>query len=627
MAPDRDSRPGRDQTPDSGSPPCLVVGQSFDPWRKTCGFYAPDIVGRQRNLTDGQKRLYERSVRWAGQNGNFWYSFETIAEALGKSVRQVKDDMAALEAKGLLKHVRRRRQSNLYFFLWHSMFEVQHTALQEENLEVQDSSLEVQDRAILEVQSTAREFSPLESRPMNRVRKADAKLIPGNASQKQRSAASDRAPCTGADARPAEPKTDPAAVSAHDCRIAEAADPANAWTPSELAEVRRSITRLWGQEPEPGLEVSIMLRARGTSAADVCELFDRKHAKSNCRVGGRWAPRSQNWFFAVIENEFTSGHLPEAPAMPRREHQIEPEDLARGIDALDLVEAPPAVMEPVRCDARGHDVHVNDAIGDSQCAGEPGAPSQIETDAPSDSEGDGEDGYSKIQGLLMEYAVTVRPGQVREILTAGRGRGLTPQGTFAFVRDKLREKRAKNDPVYSAALLIKAIGDRTDLLRWASTHSCDSFFERVRGRPQASSTTYRSTEVKAPPFSVEGLRAHLSHGARQLRAIPGYEEIAAKLDQLNADSECHYRDLEELEQQLRDLEEEMRAVALSRQSSDDVLEIRRETNSHLDRYREKMSQEQVCMLERQHLSRRLFERAGLPRLSLFYLGDHAEIAA
>src|SRR5262245_27669705 len=87
-----------------------ILGEPFNPWHKLCGFYPPDIVGRQRDLTDGQKRLYERAVRWAGQNGTFWYGFETIAEALGKSARQVKADMAILEARGLIRHTRRRRQ-------------------------------------------------------------------------------------------------------------------------------------------------------------------------------------------------------------------------------------------------------------------------------------------------------------------------------------------------------------------------------------------------------------------------------------------------------------------------------------------------------------------------------------
>ncbi len=91
-------------------------------------------MGQQRDLTDGQKRLYAWGVQRAGQNGVFWYGFATMAAALGKSVRQVKHDMAVLEAKGLISHARRRRSSSVYSFLWHPMFEGQSTALQESTL-------------------------------------------------------------------------------------------------------------------------------------------------------------------------------------------------------------------------------------------------------------------------------------------------------------------------------------------------------------------------------------------------------------------------------------------------------------------------------------------------------------
>ena len=101
-----------------------AIGQPFDPQPDACGFYPPDVVGRQTDLTDGQKRLYERGVRWSGRNGMFWYSFETMAVELGKSPRQVKRDMAELERRALIAHERRgKRQSNMYRFLYHPMFD------------------------------------------------------------------------------------------------------------------------------------------------------------------------------------------------------------------------------------------------------------------------------------------------------------------------------------------------------------------------------------------------------------------------------------------------------------------------------------------------------------------------
>ncbi len=101
----------------------MKPGEPFDPARTACGFYPPDIVARQRNWKDGQKRLYERLVRWAGRNGSCWHSVDAMADALGKSARQVQRDIAALERTGLIRRVRRgRRECNRYVFLFHVVF-------------------------------------------------------------------------------------------------------------------------------------------------------------------------------------------------------------------------------------------------------------------------------------------------------------------------------------------------------------------------------------------------------------------------------------------------------------------------------------------------------------------------
>jgi hypothetical protein len=310
-------------------------------------------VGRQYDLTDGQKRLYERAVRWAGQNGVFWYGFETMAEALGKSLRQVKSDMAALEKRGLIRHRRRRCQSNVYEFLWHAIFEGQQTALQQVGLEVQDSTLEVQHDVNLKVQSTAREFSQLESCNLSSV-KADQKRIPGHASQKQRSAASSLVMKGGEHPKNETLKADSEPSRAQNPLTVE--DATKGWTRAELAQVRRCIAAFWGREPEEGFEVSVMLRARGASVADVRELLDRKFANKNFRVGGRYAPKKQNWFLTVVENEFRPGHLPEAPALPPCEHDVDQDRLDRGIEAIELPDAPRSIVESVRCGRCGHNI-------------------------------------------------------------------------------------------------------------------------------------------------------------------------------------------------------------------------------------------------------------------------------
>lgn len=65
--------------------------------------------------------------------------------------------------------------------------------------------------------------------------------------------------------------------------------------------------------------------------------------------GGRHAPKNQNWFLTVIENEFFPGHLPEPPAPPQLDYHAESEMMNRGIDALELPDASRSIVESVLC--------------------------------------------------------------------------------------------------------------------------------------------------------------------------------------------------------------------------------------------------------------------------------------
>ena len=50
-----------------------------------------------------------------------------------------------------------------------------------------------------------------------------------------------------------------------------------------------------------------------------------------------------------------------------------------------------------------------------------------------------------------------------------------------------------------------------------------------------------------------------------------------------------------------------------------MLKIRREVDSQLAAYRRKMKAEQLALVEKQYLQKRLLDEYQLPRLSLFYL--------
>jgi hypothetical protein len=129
----------------------------------------------------------------------------------------------------------------------------------------------------------------------------------------------------------------------------------------------------------------------------------------------------------------------------------------------------------------------------------------------------------------------------------------------------------------------------------------------------------RARREAAPPFEQDALRTYLAENSKTVRAVEGYSEIAGALERLAEESDQHYADLEALEQRLTVLEEKMVAIARTRQSDDDLLAARREMDRQLRPYRGKMTADQLSMLEKQYLERALLEKAGLPRLSLFYM--------
>jgi hypothetical protein len=163
--------------------------------------------------------------------------------------------------------------------------------------------------------------------------------------------------------------------------------------------------------------------------------------------------------------------------------------------------------------------------------------------------------------------------------------------------EKWRSRKVKTQMVNSLAFCAQAVLTEAQVMAGAAP---------PRARKEA-----------APPFALEDLHAYLKSNAAALPA--DYCEIAAALERLADEVEQHYGDLEGLEQRLTVLEEKMIAAARTRQSDEALLEARRDLDRQLHPYRGKMTADQLAMLEKQYLERNLLEKAGLPRLSLFYM--------
>ena len=76
---------------------------------------------------------------------------------------------------------------------------------------------------------------------------------------------------------------------------------------------------------------------------------------------------------------------------------------------------------------------------------------------------------------------------------------------------------------------------------------------------------------------------------------------------------------EELEQRLTVLEEKLLAILLAAIPDDQVVAVRQQADRELAAYRNKMPSSQVEQLRKQFVHKRLLEKYGVPRLSLFYM--------
>ncbi len=77
--------------------------------------------------------------------------------------------------------------------------------------------------------------------------------------------------------------------------------------------------------------------------------------------------------------------------------------------------------------------------------------------------------------------------------------------------------------------------------------------------------------------------------------------------------------LEDLERRLTVLEEKLFAALLSAMPDEEIVTVRAEADRDLAPYRRKMSGPQIEQLQKQYVHKRLLEKHGLPRLSLFYM--------
>jgi hypothetical protein len=137
---------------------------------------------------------------------------------------------------------------------------------------------------------------------------------------------------------------------------------------------------------------------------------------------------------------------------------------------------------------------------------------------------------------------------------------------------------------------------------------------------------------REPGFEAAQIAAFLRENAEKLERarLPeraGFataslaREEAASLREMAASIEGSAKlpRLEDLERRLTVLEEKLFVVLMASTPDDELVNVRAEADRDIAPYRQKMTAAQVEQLHKQYVHKRLMERCGVPRFSLFYM--------
>jgi hypothetical protein len=147
----------------------------------------------------------------------------------------------------------------------------------------------------------------------------------------------------------------------------------------------------------------------------------------------------------------------------------------------------------------------------------------------------------------------------------------------------------------------------------------------------AGSSPKNGNAAAKDPFSREELRVYFAKNAAQIASVADgkglltaefatrLREIAQSLNGMATLLDAPGTlELEDVERRLTILDDKLQATLTTNAGEETMLKIRREMDGQLAAYRRKMKAEQIALVEKQFLQKRLLEEFRLPRLSLYY---------
>jgi hypothetical protein len=183
--------------------------------------------------------------------------------------------------------------------------------------------------------------------------------------------------------------------------------------------------------------------------------------------------------------------------------------------------------------------------------------------------------------------------------------------------EKYQQRRSRTQKVNSLAYCAQAVLLAAEEMKQAAVGAQrdDRPGQTLGFEPACIAGFFRRNAVSVesaavPEAGAVSAKAIAQETARTLR------ELA---DQVENDNDKATQRLEQLERRVTVLEEKLLAALLAATSEGEIMAMRMQADRDLAAYRSKMPSVQIEQLHRQYVHKRLLEKYGLPRLSLFYM--------
>ena len=180
--------------------------------------------------------------------------------------------------------------------------------------------------------------------------------------------------------------------------------------------------------------------------------------------------------------------------------------------------------------------------------------------------------------------------------------------------DKYDQRPSKSKKVNSLAYCSQAVLSAAEDMREAAVGVAGNSPAQAPGFEVGEIAAFLRSNAEKLERAKLPERAGFATGALVLEGAGSLREIAAEIERGGK-----LPRLEDLERRLTVLEEKLFAVMMAAIPDEDLVKVRAEADRDLAPYRRNMTAAQIEQLHKQYVRKRLLDRCGVPRLSLFYM--------